>query len=79
MFVIYGKEACSYCVKAVDFLKEKNLEFEYISLDSPEKLGKFKSDFPNAKTVPYILKDDFYIGGYSDLTYYVNSYEYGPQ
>jgi glutaredoxin len=79
MFVIYGKDACPYCVKAMEFLDEKQLQYAYVSLDSEDKIAAFKEGNPNVKTVPYILKDGYAIGGYSDLTYYVNSYEYGPQ
>jgi glutaredoxin 3 len=79
MFVIYGKTVCPFCVKAKEFLEEKSLQYEYISLDDAEVLASFKRDNPDVKTVPYILKDGYVIGGYNDLTYYVNSYEYGPQ
>lgn len=79
MFVIYGKESCPYCVKAKEFLDEKKLKYEYIGLDDADKLAAFKAENPKVKTVPYILKDGYAIGGYSDLTYYINSYEYGPQ
>lgn len=79
MFIVYGKDSCPYCVKAKNFLEEKNLDYQYINLDTEEKIAKFKSDNPKVKTVPLILKDDYVIGGYTDLTYYINSYECGPQ
>lgn len=68
MFEIYTKPNCEYCVKAKILLNEKNLEFkEYVigqNIDRETVLKKF----PQIKTVPVILKNGEYIGGYQDLT-----------
>ena len=67
MFVIYSKDQCVYCDKAVTLLKLKAKEFvEY-------KLGKdFDRDtilemFPNARSFPIITVNKEFIGGYNEL------------
>lgn len=72
MFVIYSKDQCVYCDKAVTLLKLKAKEFvEY-------KLGKdFDRDtilemFPNARSFPIITLDKRFIGGYNELEKLLN-------
>jgi len=68
MFTIFGKEECPFCVKAKELLVDRGFEFKYFLLgkdidrDSVEKtIGR------PFKTVPQIMFDNNYIGGYSDL------------
>lgn len=71
---IYGRQTCPYCVKAksvVEKLKADGLiqDFEYIDYVSlglgPDDLSKIaKSEI---QTVPVVLLDEVYIGGFSDM------------
>ena len=68
---IYTSQSCPYCIKAKKLLKMLNLEFEEINSDDNfnemcEKLSK-KYNRPGIATVPQIIINDHYIGGYDDL------------
>lgn len=65
--VIYTKDPCPYCVRAINLLEEKNLDFSEIDLtDKPDEIQKIK-DQTGWRTVPIILINDKVIGGYMDL------------
>lgn len=66
---IYSKVTCPYCVRAKNWFKQKNVEFEEILLDAatPDIKQAFFKDCPGAKTVPQIIVDDNLIGGYDNL------------
>lgn len=71
MFTVYGKEDCTYCVQAVELLKQKGEEFTYKKLDVDyskddliEMVGKY-GVVP--RTLPQITKDGEYVGGYNEL------------
>lgn len=65
MIKIYGTEGCHFCKMAVELAKEMMLDYEYI--DASEDMNEFSKLFPNARTVPQILVNDDWIGGYSDF------------
>lgn len=65
--VIYSKDPCPYCVRAKNFLNEKNISFQEIDLTNDmDQLEKIKTQF-NWRTVPMILIDGKLVGGYTDL------------
>ncbi len=64
---IYTKEMCSYCIRAKNLLKLKNVDFEEINLDTqPEKAAEMISR-AQKRTVPQIFIDNIHIGGCDDL------------
>lgn len=68
---IYTSEMCPYCIKAKKLLKMLNLDFEEINSDGNfdemcESLSQ-KFNRPGISTVPQIIINDHYIGGYDDL------------
>lgn len=74
MLKIYGRDGCPYCEKAkhlMQLLKDQGYfrEAEYIDYQSlgwgKEELSKVAGF--DIQTVPVILINDVYIGGYSDL------------
>lgn len=71
MIKIYGTSNCGYCVKAKQLCRELKLGFVYVPIDQqqsfPEYWEEFQELFPEAKTVPQIMWDDKYIGGYNEL------------
>jgi glutaredoxin 3 len=71
MINVYGKDGCSYCVKAQELLNQRNLSYTYIKLGIDISLEEFKEKFPNQKTVPVITVHDFKIGGYDQLVSYI--------
>mgnify|MGYP000928739208 CR=1 FL=1 len=65
--VIYTKDPCPYCDRAINLLEEKKLDFSEIDLtDKPDEIQKIK-DQTGWRTVPIILINDQVIGGYMDL------------
>jgi glutaredoxin len=75
MIVIYSKENCPFCTRAVNLAEQKNLKYTVtkIGKDIPEK--EFHEIFPNARTVPQIESIDYngneYIGGYAEFENWV--------
>lgn len=65
--VIYGQGNCEPCNSAKALLKSKNIKFEYIELDSAEKIKEFQEKTSNARSVPQIFINDIHIGNYADL------------
>lgn len=69
MIVIYGQSGCKYCDLAVELCERYELKYMYKSID-PEYYNnhsEFRTNFPNAKTVPQILWHNRAIGGYTEL------------
>lgn len=68
---IYTVDYCPFCRKALEFLKEKGVNFEQIRIDDDEtamrkKLGEMYN-IKNDVTVPQIIIDGKHIGGYDDM------------
>ena len=62
---VYSRDNCPYCDKLKSWLKEYEVSFEEILVNTKEKVVQFKEDCPNQNTVPQILIDDRLIeGGY---------------
>ncbi|MCK6598831.1 MAG: glutathione S-transferase N-terminal domain-containing protein [Bdellovibrionaceae bacterium] len=65
--IIYTKDPCPFCVRAINLLNEKKLTYQEIDLtDKPEEIQKIK-DETGWRTVPIILINDQVVGGYTDL------------
>ncbi len=71
-YVLFVKEECPYCVKAVELLEEKNLSFKKVVFDADQEnvLTEVKDAY-DWKTVPMIFYKNGnlvkFIGGYTDL------------
>ena len=68
---IYTMQSCPYCQKAKRLLKSLNLEYDEIDVnESFEEMQKSLSERfskNDISTVPQIIINDTYIGGYDDL------------
>lgn len=67
---IYGKKSCTYCDAAKQYLDERNIIFDYHSIDTytKEELKKLVTEIaPGATTVPIVIINGEYIGGYEQL------------
>lgn len=65
---VYYKENCSYCSLAKGLLEEKKLPAKYIKLEKTEDVEALKQRFPSARTVPVVVIDGEFIGGYHQLS-----------
>ena len=73
--MVYSKDACPYCVKAINLLKTTDLEFEELKLDKNFTREELKEWFPDAKTFPVILLDKMWLGGYNELVEVVDEWK----
>lgn len=63
---IWTKDDCSWCVRAKEFLRSQRIAFTEYKITS-ENINSVREEFPDAKTVPIIIVDGEWIGGYEDL------------
>ncbi len=64
---VYTRKRCPYCTSAKIWLKQRDYQFEEISLDDKEVLQSFTENNPDLKTVPQIFLGEEIIGGFSEL------------
>lgn len=65
---IYTTSVCPYCQSAKRLLTEKGVSFEEIGLDAkPELRTELSEKFGGWRTVPMIVLEGEFIGGYSEL------------
>ena len=67
MFVVYSKDQCIYCDKAVTLLKLKSKEFIQYKLGKDFDRDTILEMFPEARSFPIITLDKRFIGGYNEL------------
>jgi glutaredoxin len=72
---IYGKPDCSYCRLAKGYLDRKGYSYEYVSIVTSDDMEDlFETVSPHIKTVPVVVIDDVWIGGYTELQKYINEH-----
>ncbi|MEQ9115884.1 MAG: glutaredoxin 3 [Rickettsiales bacterium] len=65
---IYTKSTCPFCVRAIDLLKRKNIDFKHIEVgNDPEKRAKLEEKANGRHTVPQIFINGKGIGGCDEL------------
>ena len=79
MYNIYGLKWCIFCLRAINFMQEKGLEFHYYPMDNQEKVLDYIKEHYEHKTVPIITEningDEVLIGGYDDLIEHIKQQE----
>ena len=75
MYNIYGLKWCIFCLRAINFMQEKGLEFHYYPMDDKERVLNYIKETHSHKTVPIITIEtssgEELIGGYDDLVKYI--------
>lgn len=65
--IVYTKDPCPYCVRAMQFLKNREIPYEEIDLTGNQsEIDRIKRETGWA-TVPIILIGGQLVGGYTDL------------
>lgn len=65
---IYTKATCPYCLRAMDLLNKKGINYTRIEVgDIPEKRAALKVKANGRHTVPQIFINNHAIGGCDDL------------
>jgi len=67
MYTIYSKTNCSFCDKAKATLKTNNHDYKEFQIGRDLTTHELMDQFPSAKSLPIILKDEQYIGGLKEL------------
>lgn len=70
--IIYSKSPCVYCDKAKALLKKLDLEFIEYKMNIDISRDDLLEKFPEAKTMPIIVIDNCWIGGYTELEKLLN-------
>jgi glutaredoxin len=63
---IYTKDDCMWCERAKEFLNFNRIIFTEYKV-TPKNIAGIKDTYPEASTVPIILVDGKWIGGYEDM------------
>lgn len=69
--IVYSKQDCVFCSKAIELLRKKQIEFMELKLNHDFDRDELLIRFPDARTFPIITIDNEFIGGYTDLLSYV--------
>lgn len=65
--LMYKKDPCPYCDRAVNFLNGKGIAYDVVDLtNKPEEIDRIKAE-TGWRTVPIILINGKLVGGYTDL------------
>lgn len=65
--IIWSKYNCSFCDQAKMLLKQKGIEFEERKIGDGWTKEELLEHIPTARTVPQIILNDEYIGGFTEL------------
>lgn len=65
---LFTKEGCDYCDRAKALLGLNDIEYKEHKIGVNVTRDEVIKKFPNIRTVPIILIDSEYIGGYNELT-----------
>ncbi len=65
--LLYKKNPCPYCDRAVNFLEGRGIAYDVVDLtNNLDELDRIKNE-TGWRTVPIIMIDGKLIGGYTDL------------
>lgn len=70
--IVWSKYHCTYCDQAKTLLEVSGFEIEERKIGDGYTKDELLEVVPNAKSVPQIFVNDEYIGGYKELTNYLN-------
>jgi len=69
--IVWTKENCSFCERAKILLDNYNIAYELRQLGEGWTKEQLLEVVPNARTVPQIIINGDIIGGYDDLSTYL--------
>ena len=71
--VVYGTEDCGWCESVVRSLKKHTTSITRVNVREPDNLEEMKKFAgKDAKSVPQVVIDGKYIGGYTETERYLN-------
>lgn len=72
MITIYSRPNCTWCEQSKALLESKGLEYNELMLDLDVTVEQLKQLVPGAKSVPQIMDDGLYVGGFKELKEYLS-------
>ena len=72
MITIYSRPGCKWCETSKSLLELKGIEYNELMLDVDITVDQLKQLVPGAKSVPQVMDNEIYIGGYKELTEYLD-------
>ena len=71
--VVYGTKSCGWCESVVRSLKKHTTSITKVDVSEPDNLAEMKKFAgENARSVPQVVIDGKYIGGYTETERYLN-------
>jgi len=65
---MYTTNFCPYCVRALQFLNDRNVDVKRIYVDrDPSQFETMLQRSKGRRTVPQIFIDGYHVGGYDDM------------
>ena len=72
--IVYGSKMCHFCTKVINELEKEGVTVEKKDVSEPNVLLEMKKAAgPDARTVPQVVIDGKYIGGYTEVDRYLRS------
>ncbi len=72
--IVYGTKTCTWCEQVVRALKKHTTSITKIDVGEPENLEEMKKYAgEDARTVPQVVIDGEYIGGYTEVDRYLKA------
>ena len=72
--IVYGTKTCTWCDQVVRSLKKHTTSITKIDVNEPDNLEEMKKFAgEDARTVPQVVIDGEYIGGYTEVDRYLKS------
>jgi glutaredoxin len=72
MITVYSRPGCKWCETSKSLLELKGIEYNELMLDVDITVDQLKELVPGAKSVPQIMDDGMYIGGFKELAVYLD-------
>lgn len=70
---IYGKADCPWCDRAKRICEDYNIPYDYTTLNALDAAAFLHETVsPNVRTVPAVVVDGIWIGGYEELRTLIN-------
>jgi len=74
--VVWSKDGCSFCQKAMTVLDNYNVNYEVRKIGTEWTKEDLLEAIPDAKSLPQIVINGDLIGGYSKLVEYIENTSY---
>ena len=72
--IVYGSKMCNFCTQVINELEKEGVTVEKKDVSEPNNLIEMrKAAGENARTVPQVVIDGKYIGGYTEVNRWINA------